>query len=56
MDVFNINCQSYVVIETLQLFLQKYITLIHRDGWGHLSEDVEFVGPVEELPMCELEY
>jgi hypothetical protein len=26
-----------------------------RGGWDTLAEDVEFVGPVEELQLCELE-
>jgi hypothetical protein len=39
----------------LQLFVQKYSKLTEWDGWDHLSEDVEFVQTVEELPMCELD-
>jgi hypothetical protein len=56
LNVFKINGQADGVMKKLQLFLQKYSMLTKREGWDHLSRDVEFVGPADVLLMCELEY
>jgi hypothetical protein len=56
MDLFKLKRQSDGAIQDLQLFLQKYSTTRDQDGWDRLAQDVEFVGPVEELDLCDLEY
>jgi hypothetical protein len=56
MDVLKVNGRADGIIQVLPIFLQNYSTLMERELWDHLTEDVKFVGPVEELPMCELEY
>jgi hypothetical protein len=56
MDLFKLKGQADGDIQVLLLFLQKYSTMRERDGWDHLAQDVEFVGPVQELDLCYLEY
>jgi hypothetical protein len=55
MDLFKIKCHSYGLC-ALRLILQKYSTMRDRGGWDTLEEDVEFIRPVDELPLCEFEY
>jgi hypothetical protein len=54
MDLFKLKGQADGAMQALQLFLQKYSTMRYRDGWDRLAHDVEFVGPVEELDLCDL--
>jgi hypothetical protein len=56
MDLFKIKVHGDGAMQALWLFLQKYITMKDRGRWDTLAEDIKFVGPVDALPLCELEY
>jgi hypothetical protein len=43
-------------LQAIQLFLQKYNQMKGRDGWDSLAEDVEYIGSVEDLSLCDLQY
>jgi hypothetical protein len=51
MALFKINGNTDGAIQALQLFLQKYST----HDWESLSEHVEFVGPVDNIPLFALQ-
>jgi hypothetical protein len=59
LDVMAMFKVKYIVdgaIQALHFFLQKYSTLMDRDDWEHLAEDVKFVGPVDYISLFALQY
>jgi hypothetical protein len=55
MGLSKIKGNKYGAMHAMRLLLHKYITMKDRDGWDNFAEDVEFVGPVDELPLCWFE-
>jgi hypothetical protein len=43
-------------MQAIQLFLQKYSNMKGHKGWDDLVEDVEYVGNIDDLPLCDLQY
>jgi hypothetical protein len=50
------NVRTDGAMRAIQLFLQKYNQMRGRDGWDSLAEDVEYIGSVDDLSLCELQY
>jgi hypothetical protein len=56
MSLFKINGQSDGAMQAIQLFLQNYNQMRGHDGWDSLVEDVEYIGSVDDLSLCDLQY
>jgi hypothetical protein len=42
-------------MQAIQLFLKKYNQMKGSEGWDGLAEDVDYIGSVEDLPLCDLQ-
>jgi hypothetical protein len=56
LSLFKIKGHIDGAMQAIQLFLQKYSQMKGREGWDSLAEDVEYIGSVDELPLCDLQY
>jgi hypothetical protein len=56
MSLFKIEGHADGAMQAIQLFLQKYSNMKGRKGWDDLSEDVDYVGNINDLPLCDLQY
>jgi hypothetical protein len=56
MSLFKIKGHTDGAMQDIQLFLQKYNNMRGRKGWDSLSEDVDFIGSADNLPLCDLQY
>jgi hypothetical protein len=56
MSLFKIKGHADGSMQDIQLFFQKYNQMKGREGWDALAEDVNYIGSVEDLPLCDLQY
>jgi hypothetical protein len=56
MSLFKIKGHAYGAMQAIQLFLQKYNHMKGRNGWDSLADDVEYIGSVDDLPLCDFQY
>jgi hypothetical protein len=56
MSLFKIKGHSDGATQAIQLFLKKYNQMKDREGWDGLAEDVDYIGIVDNLPLCGLQY
>jgi hypothetical protein len=56
MSLFKIKGHADGSMQAIQLFLQKYSNMKGRKGWDDLAEDVDYVGNIDDLPFCDLQY
>jgi hypothetical protein len=56
MALFKIEGIMDRAMHALQLFLQKYSTFMDWDDWENLADDIDFVGPVDDIPLFALQY
>jgi hypothetical protein len=56
MSLFKINGHADGAMQAILLFLPKYNQMRGLGGWDSLAEDVEYIGRVDELYMCDLQY
>jgi hypothetical protein len=55
-SLFKINGHADGAMQFIQLFLQKYNQMRGHDGWDILADDVEYIGSVDDLSLCDLQY
>jgi hypothetical protein len=56
MTLFKINGHADGAMQVIQLVLQKYNQMRGPNRWDSLAEDVEYVGSVDDLSLCDLQY
>jgi hypothetical protein len=56
MSLFKIEGHADGAMQAIQLFLQKYSSMKDRKGWDDLAEDVDYVGIIDDLPLCDFQY
>jgi hypothetical protein len=56
MSLFKIKGHADGAMQAIQLFLQKYNNMKGREGWDSLAEDVDYIGSIDDLPLCDLQY
>jgi hypothetical protein len=56
MSLFKIKGHIDGAMQAIQLFLQKYNQMKGHNGWDGLAEDVDYIGSVDSLPLCDLQY
>jgi hypothetical protein len=56
MSLFKIKGHVDGAMQAIQLFLQKYNNMKGREGWDSLAEDVDYIGSIDDLPVCDLQY
>jgi hypothetical protein len=56
MSLFKIKGHADVAMQAIQLFLQKYSNMKGRKVWDYLAEDVDYVGNIYDIPLCDLQY
>jgi hypothetical protein len=56
MPLFKIKGHAEGAMQALQLFFQKYSNMKGRKGWDDLAEDVDYVGNIDDLHLCDLQY
>jgi hypothetical protein len=54
MSLFKIKGHADGAMQAIHLFLQKYNKMKGRNGWDSLTEDVEYIGSIDDLPLCDL--
>jgi hypothetical protein len=55
-SLFKIKGHADGAMQAIQLFLQKYNQMKGREGWDGLAEDVDCIGSIDDLPLCDLQY
>jgi hypothetical protein len=55
-SLFEIKGHMDGAMQAIQLFLQKYNNMKVRKEWDSLAEDVDYIGSVDDLPLCHLQY
>jgi hypothetical protein len=55
-SLLKIKVHADGAVQTIHLFLQEYNQMMGRDGWDSLAEDVEYIGSVCDLYLCDLQY
>jgi hypothetical protein len=56
MSLFKIKGHADGAMQAIQLFLQKYNNMKGHEGWDSLAEEVDYMGSVDDLPLCDLQY
>jgi hypothetical protein len=56
MSLFKIKGHTDGAMQVIQLFLQKYNNMKGREGWDSLADDVNYIGSIDNLPLCDLQY
>jgi hypothetical protein len=56
MSLFKIKGHADGAMQAIQLFLQKYNNMKGREGWDSLAEDVDYIGSIDDLSLCDLQY
>jgi hypothetical protein len=56
MSLFKVEGHADGAMQAFQLFLQKYSNMKGWKGWDEFSEDVDYVGTIDNLPLCYLQY
>jgi hypothetical protein len=56
LSLFKIKGHADGSMQAIPLFLQKYNNMNGRTGWDSFAEDVEYIGSVDDLPLCGLQY
>jgi hypothetical protein len=56
MSLFKIKGHADGAMQAIELFLQKYNQMKGREGWDSSAYDVEYIGSVDDLPLCDLQY
>jgi hypothetical protein len=56
LSLFKIKGYADGDMQAIQLFLQKYNHMKGCNGWDSLAEAVKYVGIVDDLPLCNLQY
>jgi hypothetical protein len=56
MSLFKVKGHAEGAMQAIQLFLQKYSNMKGRKGWDDLAEDFDYVGTIDDLPLCDLQY
>jgi hypothetical protein len=54
MSLFKIKGHVDGALQAIQLFLQKYNDTKGREGWDSLTEDVDYIVSIDDLPLCDL--
>jgi hypothetical protein len=55
-SLFKIKGHADGAMQAIQFFLQKYNHMKGRNGWDSFAEDVEYIGSVDDLHLCDLQY
>jgi hypothetical protein len=53
MSLSNIKGHADGAMQAIQLFLQNYNHMMGRNGWDSSAEDVEYIGSVDNIPLCD---
>jgi hypothetical protein len=56
MSIFKIKGHTDGAMQAIQLSLQKYNNMKGREGWDSLAEDVDYIGSIDDLHLCDLQY
>jgi hypothetical protein len=55
-SLFKIKGHAEGAMQAIHLFLQKYSNMKGRKGWDDLAEDVDYVGNIDDIPLCDFQY
>jgi hypothetical protein len=56
MSLFKIKGHTDGAMQAIQLFLQTYNQMKGREGCNGFADDVNYIGSVDDLPLCDLQY